>query len=421
MVKVKSMLSYVYIFLFTIAFTTNNTFCGINVNYWIRFIIGGLWCFILLCVMRFDKTTLFCLKKYLKWFLLPFLIMLLHLPLAYLVNDIDLSFAALSRVISYIIQRVIIICVPLLTAVYFKKDAIKYTFFSIIINYSIVVVYSIYKYGIGAVLNFAGSAWQDQWNEWSKTGTIATELEVHDLTFALGFFILYYLLFSEKKIVDHKFALLIAAVYTYLGFKRIEVASLVVCVLLAIFFIKKGKKSQKYKMLIVSIIILIFLLLFIFTVSNIDTLISISGNYDINFNGRVGIYAAFDEYYEFSPFFIGRGYTSTTLLVNQFVSNGIIHSDVHSDILKSYIDFGFLGFILWVWFYIYITPKMILNENNSLHSQKAGFVYFIFSVYAMFIYLTDNTYAYFDFQICYLIIPFAILFEKININRKEEK
>jgi O-antigen ligase len=108
-----------------------------------------------------------------------------------------------------------------------------------------------------------------------------------------------------------------------------------------------------------------------------------------------------------SLLFLGHGYCYSTLILDRLKDLSIIHSDI----LKSFVDYGFIGFCLWISYYVYFLPKKFLNESKSSMSKKTAIIMITFSIYAMITYLTDNTNVYFCFQTAYLLIPFAVLFE----------
>lgn len=416
--NLKIKLSSIYICFFTIAFISTDTFLGLKVNYWIKYIIGFIWILICAFYINNDKEKTLLLKKYFAFFIAPFVIMLIHMPFAYLIQEQTFNYATFLRITSYFLQRCILILVPILTSIVFKKKAIKYTFTALVINYTMVIIYAILKFGFTSFLNFIFTAWKSEWNQWQASTSIAGVLEVHDLTFTLGFFVLYFLLFSNKKHLNNKTSLLICVLYMWLGFKRIELLAILVCILMAMFINKKGNKTQIFKIRFFSMCVIFVLLGYVFIIKDSE-IINLANKYNINFNGRLGSYEILSKFYDFSPLFFGRGYCFSTLLIDNIPNLNIIHSDI----LKSFIDYGFIGFILWISYYTYMVPRKLYKEKSNT-GIKASIIFFVFSVYSMIIYLTDNTNVYFCYQISYLLIPLSILIqgsqdEKLKLKNSE--
>ena len=406
--KVK--ISTIYIFIFCIAFIPTGGVFGIDLNYCIRYILGAIWCIVGVQLISNRKNKAidgWIIKNYYSFLLIPFIIMIIHLPIVYFIYNQHFDGAVFNRIISYFIQRCILLAIPLVAALYFKRNAIKYTFYALCIDYSLVIINAIIKYGIGSFVKFALSAWKDEWNEWQASNSIASALEVHDLTFAFGFFVLYYLLFSEQKnkLKDVKFW--IAFFYMWLGFKRIEMVAILIAIITMKVMLKKMSRQEiKARSAIINIGMIGVFVAFIAIVKSSE-IQDLALHYAINFNGRLQGYALLKDYYSMSLLFLGHGYCYSTLILDRLKDLSIIHSDI----LKSFVDYGFIGFCLWISYYVYFLPKKFLNESKSSTAKKTAIIMITFSIYAMITYLTDNTNVYFCFQTAYLLIPFAVLFE----------
>lgn len=410
----KIKVSTIYIIIFTVAFITNSSFMGINFNYWIRYIIAAIWCFFIWFRMsqRPSQYKMAKVHKYLLLFMLPFIIMILALPIVYLIQGQALSFAVIARISSYFLQRFILIAAAVLTAAYFKKKAIIYTFKAVVISYSVFIIGAIAKFGIGEFFRFALSAWKEEWNTWQSSASIVSALEVHDLTFSIGFFVLYFFLFSQTKIREHYKEVIISFIFMWLGFKRIEIAAIIVTVLVMVLFVRKSNKSIRTKYLILTGAVLVVTLFFITVVGN-SQIEDVAAKYNINFSGRLSGYRILSDYYTMSPFFVGHGYCYSTMLISNLENLNIIHSDI----LKSYIDYGFIGYCLWVSFYMYFAPKKIQKDDNQ-NRNHAAMIFAMFTLYSMINYLTDNVNVYFIYQICYILIPMAYIFDDTNTGKE---
>lgn len=404
------LLPFLYIILAFVTFLSTSNIAGINFNYWFRYIFAFLWCVVSILTLSKRKNRILDCCKNLFFMMMPFVIMLYLMPLMYICNNQSLNFTNISRSFSFFIQRFILIATAILSAKLFKRKAITYTFISLTLAYLCYIFVAIGKFGLSTFIEYLFSASSDKWNVWQSSSSIVEYLETHDITFAFGFFFLYYLFFYNEK---HKWMyVFIATICIWLGFKRIEILSLFICVFVYLFLVFHNRtlNTLNKRLVFLFFAVTVVLLAFIYIVGN-GEITQIAERYGINFNGRLKNYKILSNYYTFSPLYIGRGYCFTSLLVNNVSELEI----VHSDILKSYIDFGFIGFILWVSFYMIMFPKKIgkLMKNLNISDViKESVLIAVFSAYSMINYLTDNVYNYFTYQIVYLLIPFALYFEK---------
>ena len=92
-------------------------------------------------------------------------------------------------------------------------------------------------------------------------------LEVHDLTFALGFFLLFYVVFGKMCGIRYlKFKIVISVLFIFMGYKRIELVSICMVILFYYIIEKYVKKTNnKYLILgLVGILLCMFFLSFIY-------------------------------------------------------------------------------------------------------------------------------------------------------------
>jgi hypothetical protein len=108
----------------------------------------------------------------------------------------------------------------------------------------------------------------------------------------------------------------------------------------------------------------------------------------INTSGRVQIYNAVDEFYEFSPDFLGNGIGFLTYQLNTFMNVGV--ASVHNDFLQHFIDLGFWGYIIWL---IAMTLVRILYFGRRDNVDNA-IITFMLTVYLIVVSSTDNTMNY---------------------------
>jgi toxin CptA len=109
---------------------------------------------------------------------------------------------------------------------------------------------------------------------------------------------------------------------------------------------------------------------------------------DINTSGRVEIYNAVDEFYEFNPGFLGNGIGFLTYQLNTFMNVGV--ASVHNDFLQHFIDLGFWGYIIWL---LAMTLVRVMYFGRKGNVDNA-IITFILTIYLVIVSSTDNTMNY---------------------------
>ena len=67
---------------------------------------------------------------------------------------------------------------------------------------------------------------------------------------------------------------------------------------------------------------------------------------------------------------------------------------LHNDFFKIYIEIGYIGFIVWVFWWMIKMPQIIQKR----YGVKKAFICLLFILYAFILYTTDNTESYTNFQ-----------------------
>ena len=116
--------------------------------------------------------------------------------------------------------------------------------------------------------------------------------------------------------------------------------------------------------------------------------------------GRNYYYQAIMKYATFSPGFIGIGRNVVTKILNSELSYLNV-GGVHSDIIKMYVENGFILFGLWLWYQLIFMLKFYKKE----YGDNVAILYFGFLIYLFTLYLTDNVEVYFICQILVTMLP----------------
>lgn len=220
------------------------------------------------------------------------------------------------------------------------------------------------------------------------TGDIIVQAEVHELAFCLGAYLIY-MLFKPKKNIVY-FILLFLCLFCFLSaFKRIAIIAIAIALVLGYLlkFIAKFNKKTASNIAVFLTVLVILLLIGYIALIKADAFEFLE-KAGINTSGRVEIYNAVDEFYEFNPAFLGNGIGFLTYQLNSFMNVGV--ASVHNDFLQHFIDLGFWGYILWL---ISISLLRVLHFGKKGNTDGA-IIAFMLTVYLFVVSSTDNTMNY---------------------------
>lgn len=398
-------------------------FWGINVNFFIKYIISGIWCFFLIIIL--IKNSSFRAKNIRKQFILmvfPVFFMSAYAIIIWVVKSNNIIENA-PRLVSTVLYMCLAWGFASIGYYYFGKKSIDYLFYAGCISYFLgSVLCLIFQYGVSGIILYVQSL------VFGVENSANFVMEVHDLTFAMGIFFLYYLFFEDKNTKHHYMKVISSGLLIFLGLKRIEILALIIAIIIYFALLKWGKRIT-FRAVTLTIVFIIVSLGFVYMIDSglLDQLVAI---YDINTKGRLDYYGYAKQYFEMSPTFSGLGFTYfSELFANLFLSgfriNGYgVPPGIHSNILTLYIENGFVVFVLWIVYSFYIKTKKLCKKSGIVSAE----CYLLLTVFVFILYLTDNCFKYFDTQMVYFIIPLALaespysIFKKINktIKKREE-
>ena len=245
-------------------------------------------------------------------------------------------------------------------------------------------------------------------------GFTSNYFEIHEQTYAVGLCIIYYLFFDKEK--KNKTAKIILLIICFiLGTKRIGFLGVVVAGLFALFIHKKGLTRRKLILTGLAGVFISFFYLFI--IYNNELFAFLSGQ-NINNTGRDLIYAYFTKRTEFSPSQVGWGIAGVAKAIENMDRSEVMYMSVirgmHNDILRIYVDFGFLGSLLWYSFNLIYVPVKLLGK----YGKRSATVYMAMILYVFIIYLTDNIQSSYICQISLYLFP-LVVYLKEKENRKQ--
>ena len=222
----------------------------------------------------------------------------------------------------------------------------------------------------------------------AETGDIIVQAEIHELAFCLGAYLVYMLLKPRKNVTF--FVLLGLASFCFLvSFKRIAIIAIAVALVFGwlLMFIGKFKNSVARNLAIIfSVVLVLILIAYVFIIKmDVFSLLEQAG---IETSGRAVIYRAVDQYYEFSPDFLGQGIGFLNYQLNNNTYLGV--QAIHNDFLQYYIDLGFWGYILWL---VSMTLQRVCYFGAKGKTDNA-IITFALCVYLVIVSSTDNTMSY---------------------------
>ncbi len=376
-------------------------FWGVNLVWYINVAIRLI---IIVFLILSNNLKIKYTKKSLKFFkitMLPIMLILVYSCALWLLNGDLPAFNVITNLFSSSIYLLIdAIFAILLYSEYKEKSVdmfVKSGFVSYIIGSVIPLVFKFKSAGLLYLLT-----------SYSTNYDLLYLTEVNDLTFGIGFCMLYYLFFDTRDKKHKKINIILCFLLIFWGLKRIEIFALILCYLFYKFILKKFSLSKAS--IIATISVLIVSYAYVMFIHN-NELISLADKYDINFMGRLTTYQfVADEYSDFSPLYLGIGFGYIDEILDDLVKANyrigyIPVISLHSDILRMYIGIGFIAFGLWIIYQIRLKTKIIQNKIDC-NCAKA---YLLYTVFLFVLYLTDNTYSYPITFSLYLICTLATL------------
>lgn len=298
--------------------------------------------------------------------------------------DIDVMSRGLSS--SFIFMNMLSFALAAGAMLYvFGEKGIWYNLAAILIANILMILTVIAQNGLGNYLSefitlittFAG-----------VTGDIIVQAEIHELAFCLGAYLIY-LLFKPKKNIAYWIFLALTLFCFLSAFKRIAIIAIGVAVVFGYLLKFVAKYHQKTAMfLIVFFTVLVVALLVGYIALIKGGAFEFLEKAGIETSGRVEIYGAVDEFYEFHPSFLGNGIGFLTYQLNTFMSVDV--ASVHNDFLQHFIDLGFWGYIIWL---VSITLVRVWYFGRRGRVENA-IVAFILTLYLIIVSTTDNTMNY---------------------------
>lgn len=288
--------------------------------------------------------------------------------------------------------------IPILVAsvLYFsmKTSAINIIYNTILVNYFMVIVKCVSINGLLYLFKLS-----------TYTNNFGSLLEVHTIGLTLPLFLIYFLFehFQNKKKLNWTFW--IGVLFTFMCGKRISLIGVLV-VLVCYYILRKQPNRLRKKELYIFMSI-VFAMTFVYLLFvKYDGFLYVARVLNINTMSRIETWEALKDLYSISPFFMGNGVGFSMYYLknlNGIYINGFLNKvgDVHNDILKTYIDVGFWGFIFYMWYLFVRNLKFYLRKN----CVETASLYFLLMIYTVFLMFVDNIMRYDLYLMSLFLIP----------------
>lgn len=322
------------------------------------------------------------------------------------------SFSYIMKGVSKISYQLLNIAIVMSAAYMFEENAAKYTFFGIASANFVIILLGAATTGIGGAINdMIANITSFGDNDVITNSTFIRAIEIHDITFVMGVFVIYFLFFCPAE----KYRFLYAGIAMFLffaGLKRIAFLSLFLGLAFAIVCSVLGPKAQRKLLIFTALFIVAFCYFYIVIIQK-GIFSRVLMEHDIELNGREKIYDYISNFYQVSPSYRGKGYEFCVQLLKSMKGTKdqvVAITAVHNDILKMYVEMGFWGFFLWIMgYYVYQTNWFITRCG-----EKVAVCFMTINVYMLITYMTDNTMFYYWSSMVIRMIPVSLFFSPIK-------
>lgn len=356
--------------------------------------------FIVLSYANYKKegTNIFIAREYSRLFLvIPFVILVYSLIIWFFEVP---SFDYISRGISTALFKSISYAGGIAIAYRFKKDALKYGIYAALITYSIAIV-------LGALRG--GTDFFKTALFFRETAAQGAYTELHEVAFVIGLYLIFLLFINKDRFIAiPNIMVILCGIYFVIAWKRIGIAAFLVIAIYLCLIRYKNKIITSHMMRVIGMVAIGVCILYVALIASSNGLVSLMESYGINLMGRNIIYNYFRGFCEFHVNFMGHGigfvsrqfdYTTAADLYNMISIKAL-----HNDLMKMFIEIGFIGFIIWCWYWLIKIP----NRIEKIAGTESAFYCLSLILFAFMTYTTDNTEGYFNFQL-HLIMLITII------------
>ncbi len=285
--------------------------------------------------------------------------------------------------ISYQLLNIAIV----LSAVYmFEEKAAVYTFYGIAGANLVIILIGAATTGIGSAINdMIRNITTFGANDVIINSSFIRAIEIHDITFVMGVYVIYFLFFCPQERLRFLYAG-VALFLFFAGLKRIAFLSLLLGIAFAIICLLLSYNKKIKVLYFTAFFIVAFCYFYIIIIQN-------------------GTFMKF----EFCVQLLKSMHGTKDQVVDI--------TAVHNDILKMYVEVGFWGFFAWIMFYYVYQTHWYITRCGEM----VAVCFMSINIYMLITYLTDNTMFYYWSSMVVRLLPMSYFFvpEKLTPLRSE--
>lgn len=357
-----------------------------------------------LALLNFTATVrlgrLMVLARHAVVQMLPYLIPLFFSSIIWVTSATDT--VMIANGIGMIIPQLLSVCVAAATLYLFGEKGIWYCLGSMCAANFLLIVTVIVEGGLPAFMEEFRTMIVSFTLE---SGPLMMMLEINDLTFAFGPFLIYLLL--NRKKTPHFFLWLILVTFLFtVGLKRIAIPAVLLGVFVAFLLQKMPEKASRQTALCLSVGMMLVSFVYIAGIQ-MGLFEYLEAKLGINTMGRVNMFKNLEPYYDINFTFMGHG-TGFERYVDW--ASGTIYQtpqrtimQIHNDFMRMYLNIGFVGYWVWLCGYLLVRLRYWFRQAG----KSAGCTFFAICVYCFVLYATDNTIYYPYTMIACTLVPMS--------------
>ncbi len=355
------------------------------------------------------------LKKAMGFFPVFLLLIAVYILISMYIWVTDFSrTSSISRAGQKILFQTITIIYAVFMCYLFEEKAVNYLFFSLCAANAAIMLLEMPRYGFAESITSVVTCIVT----FGEAEGFVRSLEIHDITFLFGQFLIYYLMFAPRSTKAEKrmkrWGVILCVFFMLVGLKRSTFpAVLLVCIYVKL--LRLPRKPQKF-ILATGIGLFLFFYLYLWLTRS-GILVAFLESLGVDMMGRDVLWSLPNDYYRLSPLWKGLGFEAVTDLVNMWHLQGLINRayPLHNDILRIFIELGALGFTLWAGINYIVYPNYWMKKHNT----ETGLLYMAILAYMTVTYLTDNTAFYFWSSIGLKLIPMSFSYRILKSGSRE--
>lgn len=412
--KQTHLLCSVVIFLQLFSSQVDKYWPGINHTIWLLLFymkyFGAAILFVAAIGEKRNKKITLMTNKYIEMFY-PFIFLFIFVEFIAFINSpvvSDYGIRYWTRFIAYALDKICVF-VELIAIIFLcKEKAVDCLSTTLIINGLFTVGITILRAGIIDTVKVFGAVFG-----LVKSDLAMGLLEVHELSYCLGICIIYYLFQERDQRKKNMSRIIVMALLFILGGKRIAFGAIVVSGIFDLFVRKKG--ISKTTISVFGIVGVAICIGWVAILYNGRAMLFFS-DYNINVMGRNILFELFINKTKFNISHTGWGLISTTKVLEnttrEQVGNMVSIRGLHNDILRVYIECGFILGIVWYVLNLFYIPRKIFYRMG----KRVATLYLTLTIFTFICYMTSNLENGFVYQTIYFLMP---LFLYIKENTKQ--